>query len=232
VAARRAPFDPPLCLITDRKRFPDPERGARFAPAEWSVLEAAIDAGIGALQLREKDLDGGVLLERARRLAERCDRSGVKLLVNDRVDVAIAAGAAGVHLPADGLPVAAARSLLDDAAKRGLIRREPGGALVGRSLHAEAEVAAAEGASFVVFGPVYDTPSKRPYGPPQGIERLRSVCRTAPVPVIAVGGITPERVGEIIAAGAAGVAVIGCVLDAADPAREVARLLEALRRAG
>ncbi len=173
--------------------------------AEWRALEAAIDAGVGAIQLREKDLDGGPLLARAERLLARCRRAGVRLLVNDRVDVALAAGADGVHLPGDGLPVHEARELLGERA------------LVGRSVHRVDELGAAAGADFVVFGPVFETPSKRSFGPPQGIARLAELCRASELPVIAVGGITPARIAAVRAAGAAGVAVIGAILEAPDP---------------
>lgn len=214
---RRPPFDPPLYLVTDRRRFPAPAAGEVFAEAEWRALDAAIGAGVGALQLREKDLDGRVLLARARRLAARCRAAGVALLVNDRADVALAAGADGVQLPGDGLPVADARMLLG--------RQR----LIGRSVHDARELAASAAADFVLFGPVYDTPAKRAYGPPQGLERLAAVTRAASVPVLAVGGIVPERVGELLAAGAAGIAVIGAILDAPDPAAMVVRFREALR---
>jgi thiamine-phosphate pyrophosphorylase len=203
-------------LITDRRRFPAPLPGEVFAAAEWRVLQAAIRAGVGALQLREKDLEGGELYDRAAALVGLCREAGVKFLVNDRADVALAAGADGVHLPGNGLPVVAARELLGARA------------LVGRSMHDPGELAAAAGADFVLFGPVFDTPSKRRFGPPQGVARLAAVARRSSMPVLAVGGVTPERVAEVLSAGAAGVAVIGSVLDAEDPVRAVADLTAAL----
>jgi thiamine-phosphate pyrophosphorylase len=215
---RPLPFDPPLCLVTDRQRFPAPAPGAVFADAEWAVLEAAIAAGIGALQLREKDLDGRELHARAERLAARCRAGGVALLVNGRVDVALAAAADGVQLPGDGMPVAAARDLLGATHS------------IGCSVHAASELADRAGADFLLFGPVFDTPSKRAFGAPQGLERLAAVARAAAVPVVAVGGIVPERVPEVLRAGAAGVAVIGAILDADDPAAAVARFRSVLRK--
>jgi thiamine-phosphate pyrophosphorylase len=210
------PFSPPLCLVTDRRRFPAPAPGEAFAAAEWRVLDAAIAAGVGAVQLREKDLDGGALHARAVRLAARCHASGVRLLVNDRVDVALAAGADGVQLPATGLPVAAARALLGPDRT------------IGCSVHDEVELARSAGADLVLFGPVHDTPAKRAYGPPQGLDRLAAVARASSAPVIAVGGITPERTAAVLRAGAAGVAVIAAILDAPDPAAVVKAFRSAL----
>lgn len=213
---RPLPFDPPLCLVTDRRRFAAPAPGEVFSDQEWCALDAAIAAGVGAVQLREKDLDGRELCARAERLVARCRASGVALLVNGRVDVALAAMADGVQLPADGLPVAAARGLLGPAAR------------IGCSVHALSELAERAGADFLLFGPVFDTPAKRAFGPPQGLERLAEVVRAATLPVVAVGGIGPERVPDVLRAGAAGVAVIGAILDAADPAAAVARFTAAL----
>jgi thiamine-phosphate pyrophosphorylase len=211
------PFDPPLYLITDRRRFGD-AAGDDFGPEEWRALEAAIAAGPGAVQLREKDLAGRALYARAERLVERCRAAGVKLLVNERADVALAAGADGVHLPETGLPVAAARGIVGPDR------------LVGCSVHAASLLAARSGADFVLFGPVYDTPAKRAFGAPQGIARLAEVARASRVPVLAVGGITPERVPDVLRAGATGVAVIGAILDASDPGAMVASFRAALAR--
>lgn len=203
-------------MVSDRGRFPAPARGEDFAPAEWAALLATVAARPGALQLRDKGLDGALRLRRARRLLEPCREHGVKLLVNGRVDVALAAGADGVHLPGDGLPPSDARSLL------------PTEALVGRSIHGEDELALAAGADFFLFGPVYDTPAKRAFGEPQGIARLAAFCTASERPVLAVGGITTERVPEVLRSGAAGVAVIAAVLDAPDPGAAVAKFVAAL----
>lgn len=206
-------------VITERRRFPEPAAGDVFSPEEWRALDSAIEGRPGAIQLREKDLDGGPLLRRAERLAARCRDAGVKLLVNGRVDVAIAAGADGVHLPADGLPPSEARRLL------------PSHAIIGRSIHDAGEIDATSGADFLLFGPVYDTPSKRPYGlPPQGLDRLARVCARSPLPIVAVGGIGESTVGDVRRAGAAGVAVIAAVLADDDPRGAVRRLAARLAR--
>jgi thiamine-phosphate pyrophosphorylase len=210
------PFSPPLCLVTDRRRFAAPAPGEVFADAEWRVLDAAIAAGVGAVQLREKDLDGGALLARASRLAARCHAAGVELIVNGRVDVALGVDAGGVQLPADGLPVAATRALLGPQRA------------IGCSVHGEEDLLRSAGADFLLFGPIYDTPAKRVFGPPQGLGSLAVMARRATVPVVAVGGIVPERVADVLRAGAAGVAVLGAILDAADPGAVVGAFRAAL----
>ena len=219
-ARRSAPFDPPLYLVSDRASFTAPAAGELFAPAEWECLVAAMDAGLGALQLREKDLDGGPLLRRAETLVAAARKRGVKLLVNDRADVACAAGADGVHLPEAGLSVADARAIVG------------AGRLVGRSVHGRDAIAASAGVDFLLFGPVFDTASKRRFGAPQGLARLEEACAASVVPVLAIGGITPERIADVLACGAAGVAVQGAVLRASDPKVVVADLVRALARSG
>ena len=200
-----------LYLVTDCAAVP----GGDLAGAVTRALAAA-PPGAVAVQLREKDLGGRDLLGLAERLRAATRAAGAPLLVNDRVDVALAVGADGVHLPDGGLPVTEARRLLGP------------GRLVGASAHSAAAVAAAAGAGadFVVFGPVFATPSKARYGPPQGLDALGAAVRAGGgVPVLAIGGIEPGRVPECVNAGAAGVAVIRSGLGAADPAAAVAALL-------
>jgi len=207
-----------LYIITDRKLA-----GARglLATCEAALKAAAESASRGALavQLREKDLEARALFELACEMRRVCDRYGAALLINDRIDVAIAAGADGVHLASDSVGVAEARGLLGNSR------------LIGVSTHSPAEVrAAAEGgADFVVFGPVFPPLSKGSYGPPCGREGLMAACRAAAsLPVFALGGITPERVAALAGSGAAGVAVIGSVIGAENPAPATESLLEAL----
>jgi thiamine-phosphate pyrophosphorylase len=201
-----------LYLITDRATSPRP-------PAD--VVEECLAAGLRAVQLREKDLEARELLALADTLREATRHHGARLIVNDRADVALAARADGVQRTHASLPVSALRAIT------------PPGFLVGASVHSEAEArdATAQGADFIVFGPVYDTPSKRRYGPPQGLAALEAVARAVDRPVLAVGGLTPERVAEALAAGAAGVAVIGAIYGAARPADATKAFLDALGRA-
>ena len=199
------PRVPSLVLVTDRQAT-----GGRDL---IDVVAAALDAGLPAVQLREKDLPGGPLLALAERLRALTARTGALLLVNDRLDVA--ADADGVHLGGGSVPVDVARQLL------------PAGAVVGVSTHAPAE-AADTSADFAVFGPVYATPSKTAYGPPQGEARFRAAAATARVPLLAIGGVTAAQISALRAAGAAGVAVIRTILAAENPARAARAMLAAL----
>jgi len=182
------------------------------------VVQECLGAGLRSVQLREKDLPVRELLALAVSLRESTRRHGARLLINDRADVALAAGADGVQRTHASLPVAALR------------RIGPPPFLIGASVHSEAEAreAAAEGADFLVFGPVYDTPSKRQYGPPQGLAALRHLVVAVNRPVLAIGGITPARVREVLGAGAAGVAVISSILGAERPADATKAFLDAL----
>jgi thiamine-phosphate pyrophosphorylase len=198
---------PLVHLITDRALAPD-------LAARTDVALAGLPPGVAAVHLREKDLGGRELLALARALAAVCRARGQTLLVNDRLDVALAVGADGVHLPAAGVSPADARRLLGPAA------------LVGVSCHSAADVgrARAGGASFATFSPIYDTPSKRAYGPPLGLAALRDAARLG-LPLVALGGVDAGRVAEVRAAGAQGVAAIRAWLASGDPAAAVRALL-------
>jgi len=197
---------PCLYLVTDRKRT-----GGR--PLLY-VVEAALQGGVDAVQLREKDLPVAELFDLACKLCELCRQYGARLLINDRVDVAMTAKAGGVHLPVDSFTPAEAGRLLGPAG------------LIGCSTHSleEARAATDSGADFVVFGPVFDTPSKRPFGPPLGLNRLAEVTRTVSLPVLAIGGITAERADAARQHGARGVAVVSAILEAVDPRGAAAAL--------
>ena len=199
-----------LTLVTDRTRT----RGRELA----AVVAECAAAGLPAVQAREKDLGAADLAALCRRLRELTREHGARLVVNDRVDVALAVGADAVQRTQASLAV-------DD------MRRIVGGRLaIGASVHSLEDAIDAEmrGADWLVFGPIYDTPSKRRWGPPQGLERLAKLVQAVRIPVVAIGGITPERVGAARAAGATGVAAIAAILDAPSPADATKRFLEAL----
>jgi len=199
-----------LTLVTDRTRT----RGRELT----AVVAECLAAGLPTLQAREKDLGAADLAALCQRLRELTRDHGAQLVVNDRVDVALAVGAEGVQRTHASLPV-------------DHIRRIAGQRLaIGASVHSLEDAIDAElrGADWLVFGPVYDTPSKRRWGPPQGLERLAKVAKAVRVPIVAIGGITPERVKDVRAAGASGVAAIAAILDTPSPADATKRFLEAL----
>jgi thiamine-phosphate pyrophosphorylase len=200
-----------LCLVTDR--------GVVTGALEEAV-EECLAAGLKAVQLREKDLGPRDLLALARKVRESTSRHGARLLVNDRADVALAVGADGVHRTGTSLPISSLRAIA------------PPGFLIGASVHSVADARAAEpeGADFLFFGPIYDTPSKRRYGPPQGLAALERVASAVRLPVFAIGGVTPARVAELQRAGASGIATIGAVLGAGRPGDAVKAFLDALGR--
>ena len=220
MAAPRARARFRLYLITDRHLAA--ESGGLSATLEAALAAGAELAGPHALavQLREKDLEARELYELATVLKPTCNRFGAPLIVNDRIDVAIAAGADGVHLTSASFVIADARRLLGPAR------------LLGVSTHHAEEVAAAAagGADFAVFGPVYDPLSKGAYGPPQGLIALsRAVKSAAGLPLYALGGINAARAAVIAAmepgARPSGIAVIGAVFGTRAPAAVTRELL-------
>ncbi len=199
-------------LITDPKRTRDDL--AR-------VVRAALNGGIDRVQLREKSGPALKLYEDAGEILPTAAEAGAGVSINDRVDVALAAGADGVHLAARSLPPEAARFLM------------PPGMLLGVSVHSleEARKAVAAGVDYVTFGHVYPTSSK-PGLPPRGVRELAEIVEAVDVPVLAIGGIDASNVREVLATGAAGIAVISTILAAEDPeaaARELRRAMDGSR---
>jgi len=197
---------PITCLITDGATSPATDEASPEFARLVALVGAAAGAGVGLVQLREKLLRPRVLCALAARAAEAVRGTGTRLLINDRADIARASGADGVQLTARSLDAATVRRVFGDDF------------LIGVSTHAieEAREAKECGADFALFGPVFDTPSKRAYGPPAGLARLAEVARTlSPFPVLAVGGITRDNFAEALAAGARGVAAIRLFDDAA-----------------
>ena len=207
-----------LCLVTDRSLTPD--HGAMPHRDLVAVVGACVAAGLPAVQLREKDLGALELAALARRV--RAVTAGrAWLIVNDRVDIALAAGADGVQRTSTSLPILDIRAIAGSRLR------------IGASTHSREDALDAEaaGADWLVFGPVYDTASKRRYGAPQGVKTLEAVTRAVRLPVVAIGGITPSRVAEVREAGAHGVAVISAILAAPSPADATREFLEALDKA-
>ncbi len=201
-----------LHLVTDRQEA----RGALGA-----MVASAVRGGVDAVQVREKGRPALDVLVAVREVQQALTGLAALVLVNDRADVALAAGAQGVHLPGRGLPVPVARRLLP----------RPSGGLLGVSVHslAEARQAAAEGADYVTFGHVLPTPGKAGL-PAAGLDALAAVVEAVEVPVIAIGGIDARSVGRVLATGCAGVAVIRALLQEDDPRRAAAELRAAMDR--
>ncbi|MGZ3408701.1 MAG: thiamine phosphate synthase [Polyangia bacterium] len=182
------------------------DRADANADGALALAAALVDGGARIVQLRMKGADAAAQLAVARVLAPWCRARGVVFIVNDRVDVARAAGADGVHLGQDDLPLAAARAIA------------PPGFVIGVSTHDEpqARAAIAGGADYIGFGPCFATQSKTNPDPIVGCERLARVCAFATVPVVAIGGITLETVSEVVRAGASAAAIIRAVNGATD----------------
>jgi thiamine-phosphate pyrophosphorylase len=201
-----------LYLVTDRN-----QTGGR--DLLW-VLEQALGGGVKAIQLREKDLCGKDLFFLAERSRQLCEAYDAALFINDRVDVALAVDAAGVQLSKTSLPIATARALLGPQK------------LIGASTHSLQETKAAEqaGADFIVFGPVYFTPSKAAYGNPQGLPALRTIVDNISLPIYGIGGIKPDNIESTKKTGVRGVALISAIVSAESPKEAAAEMLRQLRR--
>lgn len=201
-----------MYLITDRKLFLD-------EAAFFSAVEEALKAGCRAVQLREKDLPVRELLRMAQLFRELTLKYSARLFINDRVDVALASGADGVHIGHAGIPVSAAKRII--GAKM----------MTGYSAHGIDEALRAEedGADFITLGPVYDTPSKARYGAPLGPDVLKKVKEKTRIPVFAIGGIRLNRIQEVKEAGADGIALISGVLASKDPGKTTEEYMRLLK---
>lgn len=187
-----------LYLITDRKLFND-------SRSMLSAVEDALEAGVNAIQLREKDLTTRELLDIAHEMRELTARYNAKLFINDRADIAMSVNADGVHLGQWSMPVYAVRKIIDDK-------------LIGVSTHSleEATIAEKDGADFITFGPIYETPSKLKYGKPVGVNALKEVAEKVTIPIFGIGGIKADNINEVISSGAYGVALISGILGESD----------------
>jgi thiamine-phosphate pyrophosphorylase len=200
--------------VTDR-------RALESAPGTDPLLSAIRNAaavGVDWIQIREKDLEARALAALVRLAMDGTRGTGAKILVNDRLDVAIAASAAGVHLGEMSLPVETVAQWRRSAGRMEF--------QLGVSCHSIEAAKAAErgGADYIFFGPVFSTPSKAAFGPPQEIVRLREVCAAVQVPVLAIGGVTLENAASCMEAGAAGVAAIRLFQEFPDAAARLRRM--------
>jgi len=181
-------------LITNQARANAPLR---------EIVEKAVKVGGCMVQLREKELSGKKLFELAKNLRDISMPHGTPLLINGRIDIALATHAGGIHLPETGLPIEVARNLMPNA-------------LIGKSIHCEEDALAAEtaGADYLLFGHIFPTVSKPSEMKPRGLNLLESLCKLLSIPVFAVGGITPKQAKSCLDAGAYGVAAIGALMQA------------------
>jgi thiamine-phosphate pyrophosphorylase len=219
----RAPI---LCYVTDRKGLAS--EGGNQREALLKRVTMAAGAGIDWIQIREKDLSGRELASHTRaavaQIKQINDRYGTltRIIVNDRLDVAYAECAGGVHLGENSLPVQDVRKWVDEKPDR--TPREK--ISIGASCHSlkAAMAAARDGADYIFFGPVFATPSKAGFGTPQGLQQLGEVCNAVAVPVLAIGGITLDTASYCFAAGAAGIAAIRLFQETSDLLALVTRL--------
>lgn len=199
-----------LLLVTDRHQT----KGRPLIP----LLQRVLSVAAPAIQLRERDLSARDLVALAREVQAMTNSHRSQLLINDRIDVALALEGVGVHLRSNSLPVSVARQLL--GADR----------LLGVSVHSieEAVQAESQGADYVILGPIYETPSKQAFGPPLGIRTLEKACRLVRIPIIGIGGVTAARAREMRQAGVFGAAVITAILGADDVESAARELLDAV----
>ena len=196
----------------------DPSQSAGdFLPA----VEAALSNGVTAVQLRAKHISDREMLALARQVSHRCQAFDALFLINDRVDIAVASQAGGVHLGVDDLPVEDARRLLGPSAVIGF----------SPETDQQANDAGSQGADYLGVGPVIVTASKDDAGQPIGLDGLKRRVELAGVPVIGIGGITPATYAEVFATGAVGAAVIGAILRSPDPGRAARAFIDARGRA-
>jgi thiamine-phosphate diphosphorylase len=191
---------PAVCLVTDRHRLAPGAGVAESVRALERLLAEAIDAGVDLIQIRERDLDARALCELTRRVMRRASSTLTKVVVNDRADVALAANADGVHLRGDSADTARVRALR-------------AGWLVGRSVHSGEPRVGQPAEDYLLFGTMFPTASK-PGAATADLAALGAVAVATPVPVLAIGGVTPDNAGACCRAGAAGVAAIGAFLPA------------------
>jgi thiamine-phosphate pyrophosphorylase len=203
-----------LYLITDRKLFTGSD-------AFFEAIEGALKGGVKAVQLREKDLSTGELLDMAYRVRVLTSEYGAKLFINDRTDIALCVEADGVHLGQAGLPAYAVRKITGDRL------------CIGVSTHSlkEAHLAEKEGADFITFGPLYQTPSKMKYGTPVGLEELKKIRGEIDIPFFGIGGIKRDTINAVMKSGAQGIAAISGILGNGDAKTAAEHYIEEISHA-
>jgi thiamine-phosphate diphosphorylase len=184
------------------------------------VVGAALRGGVTIVQYREKSATTRRMIEEARELRKLCASAGVPFIVNDRVDVALAVDADGVHVGQDDMPAALARRLIGDKKILGVSAGDP----------EEARRAVADGADYIGASPVFATPTKPDAPPPMGTEGLRRLARAVSIPVVAIGGMNAENAASIMAAGASGIAVVSAIVAADDVERAAQAILSAMEK--
>lgn len=208
-----AHIDFDLYLITDRRQV----TGGDLLLA----VEQALQAGVRAVQLREKDIFSRELYELAFELRKLTARFGARLIINDRADIALAVDSDGVHLGGDSIPLHRIRRILGPEK------------IIGVSCHNHVSAIAAQenGADFITFGPVFHTPSKAQYGEPVGLEKLEAITSLLNIPVFGLGGIKPHNIPAVMEAGASGIAMISAILATESPKDSATEILNVLGKA-
>ena len=217
---------PILCYVTDRSSLPE-FKARKTQETLLSKIEAAAGSGVDWIQIREKDFSGRDCASLAREALQRVAKPSpsnaapARILVNDRLDVALSERADGVHLGENSLPLPEVKRFVENRGKREDFA-------IGVSCHSleAAKSAASAGADYLFFGPVFATPSKAAFGAPPGLERLAEICRAVSLPVLAIGGITLENAPDCLATGASGIAAIRLFQDA----RDMSSLVRSLRK--
>jgi thiamine-phosphate pyrophosphorylase len=220
---------PIFCYVTDRRLLEAASAAGSVPPSQvllpqvnslYDSIPQAISAGINWIQIREKDLDTRSLLEVARFAVTAARGTQARVVINDRLDIALAANASGIHLGEKSLPLEAVVKWRHSSGRNAF--------QIGISCHSLESACAAEanGADYIFFGPVFATPSKAAFGAPHGLDRLREVCASVKIPVLAIGGVNFENAQECLNAGASGVAAIRLFQNVKDPAELPIKLKE------
>lgn len=202
-----------ICFVTDRRRAPDPSSAYLL-----NRITLAAVAGVDVIQIRERDLSDRDLLALVRGALDAVRGTAARILVNDRVDIALAAGAAGVHLRSDSADSTRVRAIV------------PPGFLIGRSIHDPGEAATARDCDFLLFGTVFTSAGKPAGHRVAGLDALRAACAQSRVPVLAIGGVDETNAAAVAAAGAAGIAAVGIFM-ADGPVASLVSLVRAIRTA-